>query len=259
MSASRDNDQLEHALITQWLESSNTGLCAADEGDRVVMLNNPACRLLDIKHLNALDRPLRYLFSDAEDSAALIDWLGSDDADERHVARPGTAGRIHLLLKKQWVRHATGERFKLVAMTDVSALREAQQQLEVQKRNEAQYRSWQALNAGVLLVDAVAPDMPIVYVNPEFVRMTGYPADEVLGRNCRFLQGSERDQPALGNLRNAMQTGSSGYAVLRNYRKDGEIFINELFISPISDSSGRVIQFVGILHLRVNDISLAIQ
>jgi PAS domain S-box-containing protein len=85
-----------------------------------------------------------------------------------------------------------------------------------------------------------------VYVNPAFERTTGYTAEEVLGRNCRFLQDEDRDQPAVGELRAAVHEGRHCSVVLRNYRKDGTLFWNELSIYPVRDEERRVTNFVGV-------------
>ncbi len=98
---------------------------------------------------------------------------------------------------------------------------------------------------GVVIVDARQPDYPLIYVNPAFEAMTGYTAAEVLGRNCRFLQGPDRTQPARHALRHAIHTGTPITAVLINHRKDGDRFLNELTLSPIRDASGTVTHIVG--------------
>ena len=99
---------------------------------------------------------------------------------------------------------------------------------------------------GIVITDATAPGHPIVYVNPAFEHMTGYSAGEVLGENCRFLQGNDRDQPALDELRAALGEERECRAVLRNYRKDGTLFWNELHVSPVYDEEGRLVNFVGV-------------
>jgi diguanylate cyclase (GGDEF)-like protein/PAS domain S-box-containing protein len=116
--------------------------------------------------------------------------------------------------------------------------------------SEAQLRLWaRALEAsanGIVIADALRPDLPIVFVNPAFERITGYRLDEVAGRNCRFLQGADRDQPALRDLRAALREGREGRAVLRNYRKDGSQFWNELYIAPVRDKDKAITHFVGV-------------
>ncbi len=89
------------------------------------------------------------------------------------------------------------------------------------------------------------PDNPIVYVNPAFEEISGYTADEVMGRNCRFLQADDREQPALDELREALTEARECRVVLRNYRKDGTPFWNELYVSPVHDEEGRLTNFVG--------------
>ena len=106
--------------------------------------------------------------------------------------------------------------------------------------------------AGIIITDPNLPDDPIVYVNPAFERMTGYTADEVLGRNCRFLQGPlhslepEVNREQLEELREALGRERECRVVLRNRRKDGASFWNELHVSPVRDEEGRLVNFVGI-------------
>ena len=107
-------------------------------------------------------------------------------------------------------------------------------------------RAVAASSNGIVITDPKAPDNPIVYVNPAFERITGYTASEVLGHNCRFLQGGHRDQPALDGLREALREERECRVVLRNYRKDGTPFWNELYVSPVQDEEGRLTNFVGV-------------
>lgn len=99
---------------------------------------------------------------------------------------------------------------------------------------------------GVIITDATLPENPIIYASPTFEHITGYSAREVLGKNCRFLQGDDRDQPALDDLRTALGEGRECRVVLRNYKKDGSLFWNELSLSPVHDEEGRLINFIGV-------------
>ena len=107
-------------------------------------------------------------------------------------------------------------------------------------------RAVTASTNSIVISDPNQPDDPLVYVNPAFERTTGYTAEEVLGRNCRFLQDEDRDQPAVGELRAAVHEGRHCSVVLRNYRKDGTLFWNELSIYPVRDEKRRVTNFVGV-------------
>lgn len=247
----RPNDRLEHALLSVWMDAADNGLCVIDDTSRVVMINPSACRMLGVDGLKVLDAPLRRMMEgvDIGGGASVIQWLGTPGFDgERQVTRNTPAGPLHMLLKSQTLRTGEGSMFKMVAITDVSKLLAAQQLVD----SETSRRQWEALNAGVVISDARAPDMPIVYVNPKFEEMSGYQAPDVIGRNCRFLQGPETDSAALEGIRAAIKSEGNGYALLRNYRKDGSVFLNELFISPIRNASGVVTHFVGIQHLQGN-------
>jgi PAS domain S-box-containing protein len=103
-----------------------------------------------------------------------------------------------------------------------------------------------ATRVGLLIVDAQQPDMPIIFCNTGFEEMTGYSSDEVLGRNCRFLQGDDLKQDAISVMRDAIRRGDECFVTLRNYRKDGTLFWNEVSISPIRDSEDKVTHFVSI-------------
>jgi PAS domain S-box-containing protein len=107
-------------------------------------------------------------------------------------------------------------------------------------------RAVAASSNGIVITDPRVPDNPIVYVNPAFEEISGYTADEVMGRNCRFLQADDREQPALDELREALTEARECRVVLRNYRKDGTPFWNELYVSPVHDEEGRLTNFVGV-------------
>ncbi|MBA3617265.1 MAG: PAS domain S-box protein, partial [Rubrobacteraceae bacterium] len=107
-------------------------------------------------------------------------------------------------------------------------------------------RAVAASSNGIVITDPKIVDNPIVYVNPAFEKISGYTAEEVRGRNCRFLQGDYRDQPALDELREALREERECRVVLRNYRKDGTLFWNELYVSPVHDEEGRLTNFVGV-------------
>ena len=107
-------------------------------------------------------------------------------------------------------------------------------------------RAVSASTNSISITDPSQPDSPLVYINPAFERTTGYAAEEVVGYNCRFLQGEERDQPALGALRAAIREERHCTVVLRNYRKNGTLFFNELSVYPVRDENDRVMNFVGV-------------
>lgn len=108
-------------------------------------------------------------------------------------------------------------------------------------------RAIATIGVGVVITDATLPDMPIVYCNKAFERITGYSHEEVVGHNCRFLQQDDRNQEARHAIRQAVKEGRECQTLIRNYRKDGELFWNNLTISPVRDTLGSVTHFVGLI------------
>jgi PAS domain S-box-containing protein len=101
---------------------------------------------------------------------------------------------------------------------------------------------------GVTLSDPDLEDSPIVYANKAFEKMCGYSQEEIVGRNCRFLQGADRDQPELDRLREAIRKGEPVEVTLRNYRSNGEMFYNRLVVKPLFDEKGRVVYYLGVQY-----------
>jgi PAS domain S-box-containing protein len=98
---------------------------------------------------------------------------------------------------------------------------------------------------GITVADAADPEMPLVYVNAAFERITGYPPSYAIGRNCRFLQGENtRDEP-VDRMRAAIEAGEAVSVVLRNYRKDGDLFWNEVTLAPLRNEAGEVTHYLG--------------
>ncbi|RDB42392.1 PAS domain S-box protein [Halomonas sp. DQ26W] len=99
---------------------------------------------------------------------------------------------------------------------------------------------------GVVVAEQEGDENILIYVNKGFERLTGYSADEILYRDCRFLQNEDRDQPALVNIRKALEEGRPCREVLRNYRKDGTLFWNELSITPLYDEEDKLTYYIGV-------------
>ncbi|WP_119066232.1 PAS domain S-box protein [Rubrobacter indicoceani] len=101
---------------------------------------------------------------------------------------------------------------------------------------------------GIVITDPTLPDDPIIYTNRAFERMTGYTREESVGHNCRFLQKDDGDQEEIERLRDALRKGRESRVVIRNYRKSGEMFWNELYVSPVHDEKGNLTNFIGVQH-----------
>lgn len=100
-------------------------------------------------------------------------------------------------------------------------------------------------SVAITVADVLADDQPLVYVNPAFERLTGYSADEVLGRNCRFLQGPYGDNQLRREVREAISAGRSVDTLIRNIRRNGTEFWNEFHLSPVHNKAGRLTHYIG--------------
>ena len=101
---------------------------------------------------------------------------------------------------------------------------------------------------GVTLADPDLEDCPVVYANKAFERLTGYGQEDIIGINCRFLQGQDRDQEARLIIKEAVAQKQEVEVTLRNYKKDGTLFHNHLKITPLFDHKGRIIYFLGVQY-----------
>ncbi len=107
-------------------------------------------------------------------------------------------------------------------------------------------RAMQQLAEGILITDPRQADNPIIYASAGLTRMTGHTQEEVLGRNCRFLQGEATDPETVATLRDAIREGRAANVEILNYRKDGTPFWNGLSLTPVHDAHGALELFVGV-------------
>lgn len=104
-----------------------------------------------------------------------------------------------------------------------------------------------ASNDGIVIAEKEGDqDKILIYVNPAFERLTGYTSEEILYQDCRFLQSGDRDQEALPKIRDALNSEGSCREILRNYRKDGTPFWNELSISTVQNPNDGQVYFIGV-------------
>mgnify|MGYP003575794748 CR=1 FL=1 len=101
---------------------------------------------------------------------------------------------------------------------------------------------------GIIITDNLQPDNPIIYCNLAFEQLTGYDRKEIIGHNCRFLQREDRGQAQRGMLKKAVAQGENIVVEIRNYKKDGTLFHNELHVSAVKNELGEVTNFIGIQH-----------
>jgi PAS domain S-box-containing protein len=130
-----------------------------------------------------------------------------------------------------------------IALEQANLLHELEQ---AQKVLRVRDQAIAAANNAIVITNPHLPDNPIIFCNPAFEMITGYTPQEVLGRNCRFLQGPETDSATIEQIRTAVREEQDCQVVIKNYRKEGTPFWCELSISPVRDQTGKVINFVGV-------------
>jgi PAS domain S-box-containing protein len=135
----------------------------------------------------------------------------------------------------------SGRPYQYVSIrTDITHIKETELRLRIMER------AIDASSSCISIADAGQSDLPLIYVNPAFERVTGYCRDEVLGCNPRFLHGNEMDQPGLDEIRAVLREGRAGESLIHNYRKDGTPYWNDLRIAPVHDDRGLITHFIGI-------------
>jgi diguanylate cyclase (GGDEF)-like protein/PAS domain S-box-containing protein len=125
---------------------------------------------------------------------------------------------------------------------DISERKHAEETLRLRQR------VIESSSNGIMITNSTMPDNPIIYVNPAFGRITGYELQETLGRSPHFLLGEDHEQTDFMDIRAALLEQREACAVLRNYRKDGSLFWNDLSISPVKDEAGKVGHFVWVIN-----------
>ncbi|AOE83124.1 diguanylate cyclase [Pseudomonas sp. TCU-HL1] len=211
------------------------GLLAVDRDGRLNFVNPAAASILELSIPTLLGQPLIAhlpinLGFSADTSTERGEYHGELSlSNAKHIAYD-CAPLLRFNTIEGWV----------VAFRDITLARESEQRMRLLKR------SIEASHNGILICDAIGEDLPIIYANPAFERMTGYAAEEVLGRNCRFLQGQDRHQEGISEVRQALMEKRETHVVLRNFRKDGTPFWNDVYIAPVPNEQGEITHFIGV-------------
>ncbi len=133
-----------------------------------------------------------------------------------------------------------GKTYVMALVIDITERKENEKNLNL--KSEA----LQSAGNGIVISDALQKDFPIIYFNSAFQDLTGYSSEEILGNNCRFLQSDDRDQDGINKMRHAIKNGESCQITLRNYKKDGTLFWNDLSVTPIKDKNDVITHYIGI-------------
>jgi PAS domain S-box-containing protein len=130
---------------------------------------------------------------------------------------------------------------------DVTAERRFEAELTgIVRRNHMLLATIDACPLSITVADTTQPDAPLIYANRKFLDLTGYDTAEVIGHNCRFLQGPETDPQMVADMRRAIAAGEAAEVRLQNYHKNGSQFLNNLILAPIHDDAGQLTAYIGL-------------
>ncbi len=238
----------EKGRLHQYLDTAAAMFLVINKDQIVEMVNKKGCEILGYSNEAIVGKNWFDTFIPKEDRTKLSEMFGSVIGGS---ISPPTYFENPILNKKgvkriiQWrnaaLCDADGVNIGVISSgIDVTGTKLAEQRLEIRNR------ALEAAGNGIVIVDAQHPDLPIIYCNKAFSKITGYKQSEVLGKNGRFLQIDDRDQEEIAVLAKAIQTGKTCRVVLRNYRKDGALFWNELSITPLYDKDQKLTHWIGV-------------
>lgn len=253
--------QRNNSLQKDILDSANYAIISTGLDGTICAFNSVAERWLGYKAEELIGKATPLIFHDPIEvqfqAKVLSQEIGQEippgfevfvhrartaEVDERewtYIRKDGTLFPVKLSVTAR--RNHKGQITGFLGIAnDLSAQKQAEVELLLRERAIA------ASTNGIVITDHRRPDYPVIYANPAFEKITGYSLSEVIGRNCRFLQGGDQNQPGLLALRHALKKGQSARVVLKNIRKNGTVFWNELSISPIYDDQGQVSHYIGI-------------
>jgi len=238
-----DDDLTTRLLARASLEQAGFAIEEAGDGDTALSLflsARPHLVLLDIEmpRLNGVETCRRLRGLPGGEHVPILVMTVLDDVNS--IDRAYKAGATDFVTKPiNWSLLGYRVRYLLRARIAFNHLGMAE---ELRIRDHAMAAS----TNGICISDARQPDMPIIYCNAAFEYMSGYRADEVIGHNCRFLQGHDTDRESVGAIRDSLRAGRQCTITLRNYRKDGKPFWNEMTLSPVHDDQHVLTHFIGV-------------
>ena len=260
--AARAASEIERLHTQQALEDSEArfraafnqaavGICHTTPAGQFVLVNKKMCQILGYMEADLLGRNIDDITypPDREKSRDLVMQLfaskdSSVKVEKRYLRRDGVVIWAQATLSAAF--NGDGSVGYLMAVVeDISDRKQLEYMLRLSNR------ALESSGNGVVISNAKDPNHAIIFANSAFCRITGYALEEVLGRNCRFLQNGDHEQPELRAIRTSLIKQQEIHVVVRNYRKDGSMFWNDLSVAPVPDEYGTVTHFIGV----INDIT----
>ena len=240
----------EKKLLRQYMDSSPTMFLVINKDHTVELVNKRTCEILGLEQDAILNKNWFGNFIPARDKKRITELfedifqekLEVPNIYENHIVAKGGEERL-IQWSNATLRNGNNEIIGVVSSgLDITETTFLQDTLNIRNR------ALEAVGNGIIIVDAKLPDQPIIYCNKSFTDITGYGTGEVTGKNCRFLQNDDRDQLGIAQLARAVKEGMPCRVLVRNYRKDGALFWNDLFITPLYDKNEKLTHFIGVLN-----------
>lgn len=235
------------AHLAAIVEAAQDGILSVSGDGTISSWNEGAERIYGYTAAEAIGQPVAMLRPPelasqiGAEIAAVWDGAVLSHYETDRMTKDGR--RIPVSLSVFPIRNTDGEIVATSSIThDLSPLRQAE------AAERLRNRALDAAQNGIVITDPTLPDHPIVDLNPAFTRLTGYARDDVLGRNCRFLQGPDTDPAVVRRLGEVIAQGRDTNETLLNYRRDGTPFWNNLSLAAVHDASGALTHFVGVLN-----------
>ncbi len=225
------------------IESTSDAIGIADIAGNPIYQNPAFTELFgyNLEELNLAGGPPAIFTNQVECQELLLCLQSGKSWHSETKMRTRTGRIVEVDLRADAMKDSYGNIIDLICThTDITERKRAEERLQLLDRAIA------ASSNGIVICDTTIPDFPVLFVNPAFEKMTGYSALEVIGHSCNFLYAFDTQQSELKVLKEAMKQASSCTVVLRNYRKDGSLFWNELSISPIFDAEGLFTHYIWI-------------
>lgn len=226
--------------------NATVGIANLSPDGRWIAVNERVCEILGYEEPELLGMTYQEVSDLADLAVDVRQWellrrgeIADYGVERRFRTKGGEIVFAEVRLVRQEDAGGQLQQFILV-MHDVTGRKLSQGTLQLYER------ALQGTQNGIVICDATREDYPIIYVNPAFLDVSGYESADLIGRNCRVLNRHARDQAALEVLRVAIARGEECSVLLRNHRKDGTAFWNQLSIAPVHDEEGRLTHFVGI-------------
>ncbi|POG55569.1 PAS domain S-box protein [Haloferax marisrubri] len=220
------------------IETAHDAICILDTDGTIEYANTASATLFGTDREDLLGRHCEAFFPD-DDVPAVYDSVLPEARESRWSGRSSLVRDDDGLVDVEHTLTSTADGALIWSLSQRSRGDELEAKLS---RRE---RAMDEAPIGIVLTDPHAADNPIVYANEQFTDLTGYRRDEVLGRNCRFLQGERTDEAAVDELRTAVEEREPVTTELLNYRKDGTEFWNRVRVAPLFDDDGVIDFFVG--------------